>query len=169
MTPFKTIPPTILWNLILKWCWFGLVISITFRFSCCMLIDKPTFCIAKIQVSTATSFFIISTHFNLTFFIHVLPFKWLHKELKGMLHNLLAFLNVVLLLSIASIVFSSASSIHFPSHSLIRFYKHSEAYVWGLTLVGCFLCCCLIVCLVPLHFVFCKAYATSWTPLPSWS
>jgi hypothetical protein len=55
------------------------------------------------------------------------------------------------------------------SHSLIRFYKPLEAYIWGLTLVGCFIGCCLVVCLVPLYFVFCKAYATSWIPFPSWS
>jgi hypothetical protein len=78
-----------------------------------MLIDRPTFCIAKIQVITITSSFVVNIPFTLTFFVHVLPFKWLNKEFKGMLQNLLAFLNVVLSLSIASITSSSASFIHF--------------------------------------------------------
>jgi hypothetical protein len=115
-----------------------------------MLIDKPTFCITKIQVNTTTSSFIINIPFSPTFFIHVLPFKWLHKELKGMFHNLLPFLNVVLVLSIASIIFSSASSIHFPSHSLIIFYKPLEALHMGLDLGRMFswlLFGCLFGCL----------------------
>ncbi len=78
-----------------------------------MLIDRPGFCIAKIQVTTITSSFVVNTLFTLTFFVHILPFKWLNKDFKGMLQNLLAFLNMVLPLSIASITSSSASFVHF--------------------------------------------------------
>jgi hypothetical protein len=83
------------------------------------LIDRPIFCIAKIQVTIVTSSFVVNTPFTLTFFVHVLPFKWLNKEFKGMLQNLLASLNVVLPLSIASIISSSASSVHFTFPLLV--------------------------------------------------
>jgi hypothetical protein len=73
-----------------------------------MLIDRPVFGITKIQVTIVASSFVVNTPFTLTFFVHVLPFKWLNKEFKGMLQNLLAFLNMALPLSIASITSSSA-------------------------------------------------------------
>jgi len=67
--------------------------------------------IAKIQVTTTTSS-IISISPTPTFLVHVLPFKWLNRELKGMLHNLFACFNVFLPHFIASIASSCASYVH---------------------------------------------------------
>jgi hypothetical protein len=44
----------------------------------------------------------------------VFPFRWLENEAKGMLKELLAPLNDVMLLLIASMASSSCSTIHFP-------------------------------------------------------
>ncbi len=87
------------------------LIFATFHF-CCMLIDRLSFCIAKIQVIIVTSSFIVNI-LTPTFIVCVLPFRWLDREFRGMFHNLFAFFNVVLPPSIASIASSSASSIHF--------------------------------------------------------
>jgi hypothetical protein len=76
-----------------------------------MLIDRHH--IAKMQVTIITSFYDVSTPFTPTFFVHVLPFKWLDKELTSMFHNFLAFFNVILPFYIASIVFSSGSFVPF--------------------------------------------------------
>jgi hypothetical protein len=65
----------------------------------------------------------------------------INKELKGMLHNLLAFLNVVLPLFIASIFFFNFQVLHVStsqSHSLLVLYKSFEAYVRGFYLGGMF-------------------------------
>jgi hypothetical protein len=53
----------------------GLVwmIFATFSFSHCMLIDRPIFHIARIQVTIITSSYDVSTPFTLIFFVHVLP------------------------------------------------------------------------------------------------
>lgn len=85
-----------------------------------------------------------------------------------MLHNLLTFFNVVLSLLITSIAFSNASFVHLVLHSLMVLYEPLDAYVQGLTWVGCFLGWCFTIDLTSLHFIFCEAHATSWIPLPSW-
>ncbi len=78
-----------------------------------MLIERPTLCIVKIQVSIPTSSLAISTPLTLTFLVHVLSFKMLNKEFRGMFHNLLAFLNVTFMFFISSIASLNASYVHF--------------------------------------------------------
>jgi hypothetical protein len=90
------------------------MISATFSLNCFKLIYRLIFCIAKIQVTTTTSFSTINIPPTPTFLVHALPFKWLDRKLKGMLHNLLTCLNVLLPHFILSIVFSSVSFVHCP-------------------------------------------------------
>ncbi len=88
--------------------------SITFGLSYWKVMDKPTFCMFKIQMTNASSSFFVSTPCRPTFLVLVLPLRWFDSKVKRMFQYLLAFFKEVCLHFTTSMAFSSCWFVHLP-------------------------------------------------------
>ncbi len=66
------------------------IIFATCIFNYCKVIDNPIYCVAKVQATTTSSSFFVSTFAGPHFLDLVLPFKWFNKKVHGMFQCLLA-------------------------------------------------------------------------------
>ncbi len=93
---------------------FIYVSFVTFILSCWRLMHSPHSCIVNVHAITIESSSSISTPLGPIFLDLVSPFKWLKRELIGMFHDLLAFLEECVFFSTASMAIYNASFIHMP-------------------------------------------------------
>jgi len=111
MSSFELVPPINSWNTITEWCGFSLC-NFNYLNSSWRVMDKPTFCMFKIQVIIASSFGFISTPYKPIFLILVLPLRWCNSKVKGMFQNLLTFFKEVCPYTTTSMASSSYWFIH---------------------------------------------------------
>ncbi len=76
--------------------------------------NRPIVCMFWTQVVLISSFYFINTPWGPTFLIPILPSRWSKSKFNIMFQYLLAFLEDVYPLSIASMTFSSCWFIHMP-------------------------------------------------------
>jgi len=114
MSPLELVPPRGPWYPRRKGVGLVWVNSTTFIFNCYRLINSPTSGIDKTQATTTWSSSTVSMLVGPGFLDLVFPYKWLDNEVRGMFECILAFLNKVVLFSIASMASSNVSLIHLP-------------------------------------------------------
>ncbi len=88
------------------------MILATFNFSCCRVIDNTTIYMFKTQVTIIASSCFVSTPWDPTFLLFVLPLRWFESEVSGTFQYLVAFRKEVCLISITSMASSKCWYIH---------------------------------------------------------
>ncbi len=86
----------------------------TFILNWCKVIESLHFCIPKIQATSASSSWFVSTPCGPCFFYFIFPFKWFERDVISIYQNLLVFFKDSCLFSTTSIVVSSTSNVHLP-------------------------------------------------------
>ncbi len=87
---------------------------VTFMSNCWRLTDSPHSRVINVHVIIVESSTFVNTPPSPIFWDLVFPFIWSKKELIGMFHDLLAFLEECILLSTTSMAIYNVSSIHMP-------------------------------------------------------
>ncbi len=86
----------------------------TFIFNYCKLIDNPISCIDKTQATTIWSSFTINMLVSPSFLDLVLPYKWLHNEVRDMFYCLFTSLNEIVPFSTTSMASSNVLLVYLP-------------------------------------------------------
>jgi hypothetical protein len=88
------------------------VITTTFNFSSCMVIDNPHSCIVNVHSTVALSSSSINTHVGPILQFLILWFRWSNREVSNIPHDLFTFHKEWIIVSTTSVTSSKAWSIH---------------------------------------------------------